>query len=282
MLKGEIVRGECCVLEFGELYFAVDARRGGRVVSVRCGANELLTDSNVNPLNFGSTFWTSPQADWGWPPVEAIDAAPYELSELTPLSFRIRSGIVHGVGPRVDGVSITKTFSANLTAQAVDVAYEIRNHDAAPKELAAWEITRVAANGLTFFATSAEPTGERPPPFTKALGAVWFQHHADVAPDSKLFADGQGWIAHVTPERLLLVKAFPDVAAGSAAPGEAEIEVFSSPKYVEVENQAAYGVIPPGGVSHWNVRWYLRQLPQNLALLPGDAELAAWVTNTLR
>ena len=61
----------------GDVRLEVDATRGGRVTALRLGERNLLSGAEVDAVNYGSTFWTSPQSAWGWPPDVEIDSAPY-------------------------------------------------------------------------------------------------------------------------------------------------------------------------------------------------------------
>jgi hypothetical protein len=45
----------------------IEPECAGRVASLTYGGRELLSGPDVHPSNWGSTYWTSPQADWGWP-----------------------------------------------------------------------------------------------------------------------------------------------------------------------------------------------------------------------
>ena len=84
-----------------------------------------------------------------------------------------------------------------------------------------------------------------------------------VTSNSKGLADGSGWIAHLTGEGLMYLLAYPDIQPSEAAPGEAEIELFTGQGsgYVEMETQGALTSVAPGGTLVWTVRWKLRQLP---------------------
>jgi hypothetical protein len=99
--------------------------------------------------------------------------------------------------------------------------------------------------------------------------------------NSKALADGTGWLAQVTPPRLLALLASPDIQPADAAPGEAEIEVFTNGDYVEIENQGALTALAPGDTSTWTVRWKLRPLPAGTAVAAGDPGLAAFASTTL-
>jgi hypothetical protein len=188
--------------------------------------------------------------------------------------------------PNVDGLSLTKKFSADFAKQAVSIQYTIKNQGTVSKRVAPWEITRVAGGGLTFYATDSAPTAGTMPLLstTSGAGCQWFKHTSSVV-ESKLFADGKGWIAHVTSQNLILIKSFPNIMQSQAASGEAEIEIYASPlakNYVEVENQGAISDIPAGGTLDWTVRWYVRALPSTILAMPGNQALVDFVTQTIQ
>ncbi len=279
MQEQPLAHADRCVLELGELALELTRGVGGRVTSLRLGAEELLCPASVHELHFGSTFWTSPQSDWSWPPVPEVDSEAYDMEcerGVCRLTSRRVSAPAH---PVVDGVRIRKTFRVEPERNSLACEYAILNEGQRPKRLAPWEITRVAAGGLTFYASDEAPRSSGPFPITPvqhALGSYWFQHQEGF-PKTKLCSDGQGWIAHVSKQRTLLLKRFEDVIPGEAAPGEGEIEIYSDLRYVEVENQGAYRDIPPGGLMSWTVRWYVRRVPSDIAVSAGSRELLAYV-----
>jgi hypothetical protein len=268
-----VANGGLYSFQFGDTRFAVDAKLGGRIVTFALSGRNILTGPAVDPANFGSTFWPSPQSDWGWPPPTEIDGAPYAASldgAVLSLSGATAAGL---------GMAVEKKFSADSQAGVVTVVYTLANRGSKARQVAPWEITRVAAGGLTFF-----PMGEGGPRKgpqdllnpTLVNGVAWFPYNAAaITADQKLFADGrEGWIAHVDGD-LLLVKSFADTLPPQAAPGEAEIEIYAnaSHTYVEVENQGAYVNLAPGAAAAWTVRWMLRKL--DLASTPARAGSAA-------
>jgi hypothetical protein len=284
MLKQPVTRGDRCVLEFGDLYFEVTQGVGGRVTSARFGSHEILSPASVHPLHFGSTFWTSPQSDWSWPPVAEVDSAVYEVTSDESSFSLLGPRVSAPAHPAVDQIRVRKTFRADPEHQAIRVEYAISNEGARPTRLAPWEITRVAGGGLTFYASDGEPATSGPfplTPTTRAGGALWFQHEDGFA-ETKQCNAGKGWIAHATQQGALLIKVFANLTLAEAAPGEGEIEIYSNTRYVEVENQGAYAEIPPGGISNWTVCWYLRKLPPSIALRSGSAALLSFVTATIQ
>ena len=290
--KGDILKansvtptatGSLYSFQFGDAHFAVDAKLGGRIVRFALSGRNILTGAAVDPANFGSTFWSSPQSDWNWPPPPEIDSAPYAASiddAVLSLSGATAAGL---------GLAVEKKFSADSKAGVVSAVYSIANRGSQARQVAPWEITRVAAGGLTFF-----PMGEGGPRKgpqdllspTIVNGLAWFAYDAAaITADQKLFADGkEGWIAHVDGD-LLLVKSFADTPTSQAAPGEAEIELYANAghTYVEVENQGAYVNLAPGATTDWTVRWMLRKL--DLASTPakvGSAALLGLVRSLVR
>lgn len=278
-----IDRGGTYVLEFGDTYFAAQAA-GGKVVEFRRGSGtNLLTGSSVNDINFGSTLWTSPQSEWGWPPAVELDSNDYTVTvDEAAGSITMVSQVATSVGP---SVSVTKVFSADLVEEAIDISYTITNGGDAQVQLSAWEVTRVQPGGLSFFPAGMR-TGQDGDTLTAENMAdhFWYDHAANPANDEKLFADGAGgWLAF-TDGTDLFVKAWTDVPAGSQAPGDAEVEMYDGTGYVELEVQGSYDTLStaaPDNTTTLNERWYVRPLPDGAQRAVGDAGLVTAVTELL-
>ena len=262
------------VLAWDDISFEVDARTGGRVTALRLDGRNLLTGPEIDAGNFGSTFWTSPQSAWGWPPVPEVDHHEYRASIED-------SAIVMRSAPSASlGVEIEKQFRADRARGALLFEYRIHNLGSVPIQTAPWQITRVGPGGLTFY-----PSGEGAFPPSNlgvqdALGATWYDYDkASITEHQKHFADGrEGWLAHVDRDALL-VKTFPAVPRAAHAPGEAQIEIYASPAhtYVEVEAQGAYETVDPGEALTWQVVWLARRLPEILPISVGSEALLAHV-----
>jgi hypothetical protein len=278
-------------LQLGALKMVVDGTRGARVTEFSLqGTNALVTrDENGT---YGSTYWPSPQSSWCtagggcWPPPAPIDNGPYTGAiDAATNSITLTSG-----GASIDGlagsaVSVTKQLTPVAGSGAIDVTYTLTNTSpSVAAQLAPWQVTRVATGGLTFFADSAPPayTSDSDPTFalTEAAGDSWYAS-APVTHDSKALSDAGGWLAHVTPTHLLYLVSYPDIQAADAAPGEAEVEVFTNGDYVEIENQGAFTTIAPGAALTWTVRWKLRRVPGSTTVAAGNAGLASLATTTL-
>ena len=76
---------------------------------------------------------------------------------------------------------------------------------------------------------------------------------------------------------MVMVKSFNDEPASSAAPNEAEIEIYATPQYAEVEQQGAYTSIPAMGSTTWTVTWFLRPMPEGASATPGNTALVDFV-----
>jgi hypothetical protein len=269
-----VVQDGLHVLAWEDVALEVDAGMGGRVTALRLAGRNLLTGPDVDAGNFGSTFWTSPQSAWGWPPVPEVDHVAYRAS------IEGEAVVMRSARSASLGVEIEKRFSADRARGALTFEYRIHNLGALPLQTAPWQITRVGPGGLTFY-----PSGEGvfPPSnlgVRDALGATWYDYDkAAITDHQKHFADGrEGWLAHVDRDALL-IKTFPSVPRAAHAPGEAQIEIYASPAhtYVEVEAQGAYETIAPGEALTWEVVWLPRRLPALVPVAVGSKELLAHV-----
>jgi hypothetical protein len=278
-----VMRDGLWAFDMGEVTLEVNAEVGGRITTFRLGTENLLTGPEVNATYWGSTLWTSPEADWQQPPPAPIDSAPYAAQVMGDKL------VLTGQPYAMLGVSVTKTFWADPAAGAFKIEYKLNNTDDAPIQMAPWEVTRVFPRGLTFFPTG---NGERLSngatlPTTKSDGITWWAYDmANVTMDSKLWADGaEGWLAHVA-QGLVFIKTFADVLPANAAPMESDVELYANApamaagRYIELENQAAYGDIAPAASVSWVVTWYLRKLPDGMAPTP-SAALAQFVRTTI-
>jgi hypothetical protein len=277
-LSAPAVNGSVYTFTFGDTVFAVDAAKAGRIVTFALAGKNILTAAkNSEDNNFGSTFWTSPQSDWNWPPPAEMDPLPY-VARLEGGTLSLESATIPALG-----LAVTKRFSVHPGRGVVTVDYGIVNKGTQARSVAPWEISRVASGGLTFF-----PMGDGQPwkgfqellPLSIINGVAWLPSGTVPATtDQKAFADGaEGWIAHVAGN-LLLVKSFPAIGAAPAAPGEAEIELYTDAgrTYVEVENQGAYVNLAPGATTTWQVRWVLRKLDAAVSVQPGSTDLLGLV-----
>jgi hypothetical protein len=239
------------VLYMGDVSMTIDAAHGGKILSYKYKDKEIISQSSWRE-SFGSTFWTSPQKEWNWPPVPEYDKNPYTVDESSDSHLLLTSQVSERMKYR-----IRKEFTVNAADNVIAVTYTIINESNETRQVAPWEITRVANDGgLIFFDAPIDgitPAGLLS--FEAKEGAVWYR--ADEAPQNrKINADGKGWLAYCS-NGLLMVKQFDDLTPEQPAPGEAEIQVYVNMRktYIELESQGAYTTLEPGGQLHWTVRW---------------------------
>ena len=253
-------------LRVGEVTMVVDASRGGKIVSYKYGDKEILSQTRM-PNSFGSTFWTSPQSEWNWPPVSEYDTKPFD-AEVTGDKL-----VLTGEKSGRFGYRVRKEFVAASKDKAIVITYTIVNESGETRKVAPWEISRVPNGGILFFdAKEVTPANNMVGlPFEYKLKAAWYTLD-EARANRKINADGKGWLAFCD-KGLLFVKKFPDLKPSEPAPAEAEIQIYANPgkTFVEIEEQGAYTTLQPGEEIDWTVRWYLE--PIDLPAEPSKALL---------
>ena len=250
-------------LQNGERTMVIDAAKGGKILSLKYGEREVISQLKW-PEAFGSTFWTSPQKEWNWPPVPEYDKRPYTVEQKDGV-LTLTSEVSERMKYR-----IRKAFAVDERDGAFVITYTIINESDEVRRVAPWEITRVQnEGGLIFFEAPVEgitPAGLMD--FKDAFGAAWYQTD-ETNGNRKVNADGKGWLAYYN-NGLLLVKQFDDLDASQPAPDEAEIQVYVNrgKAHIELESQGAYTTLQPKESVNWTVRWYLQ--PSDLPAEPSE------------
>ncbi len=258
-----------CTFAWNTAKVVIDAAAGARIVEMSLDATNILVTSAEVSSAFGSTFWTSPQSAWNWPPIPALDSTSYSVAvEGHTLALRSSPFAIQNRDLRVK-----KTFYVNRNTNVLRIDYALENTGPAPLEVAAWEITRVHPNGLTFFPnpTSGQklyPASSRPAIPTQSLDGVTFLDYDKAPGEAKLFAEGgeKGYLAHVRDD-LLFVKSWTDVPSTGRAPEESEVEIYTDPAhtYVELEQQGPYGPLVGGSTNIYRIAWSLTRLATRIA-----------------
>ena len=250
-------------LQNGDRTMVIDAAKGGKILSLKYGEREVISQLRW-PEAFGSTFWTSPQKEWNWPPVPEYDKRPYTVEQKDGV-LTLTSEVSERMKYR-----IRKAFAVDERDGAFVITYTIINESDEVRRVAPWEITRVQnEGGLIFFEAPVEgitPAGLMD--FKDAFGAAWYQTD-ETNGNRKVNADGKGWLAYYN-NGLLLVKQFDDLDASQPAPDEAEIQVYVNrgKAHIELESQGAYTTLQPKEAVSWTVRWYLQ--PSDLPAEPSE------------
>lgn len=264
MPKGQNQEEQKYFINVGNLHMMI-SENGGKILSLKYDETEVISQLRW-PESFGSTFWTSPQREWNWPPVSEFDKQPYTVEQND-------DAIVMTSQPSSRlGLQVSKKFTTDKQRKAIVITYSIKNVTDTIRSVAPWEITRVPNSGLIFFDASKESISPANLlPFQFAHNAAWYQADA-INENRKINADGKGWLAYAN-NGLLLVKQFTDLDASQPAPGEAEVQVYVNrgTTYIELESQGAYTALNPGQQLSWTVCWYL--LPCNAENQPSQSLL---------
>jgi hypothetical protein len=234
----------------GDVSMIIDAAHGAKILSFKLGNDEVLSQDTAEN-SFGSTFWTSPQKEWEWPPVPEYDTKPFK-AEI------VGDKLVMTGEKSSFGYSIRKQFTAGDKKNTISITYTIVNESGETRKVAPWEISRVKNDdGVVFFEGNAvEPgNGMGLLPFEFKHGGAWYimDEYND---HRKINADGRGWLA-CCARGLLFVKKFEDLQPDQPAPGEAEVQAYAAigKAFVEIEEQGAYTTLQPGASLDYTVRW---------------------------
>ena len=191
-------------LKNGNLTMVIDAAKGGKILSFKCGDQEVISQLRW-PESFGSTFWTSPQKEWFWPPVPEYDKKAYQVEE--------KDGVLNMTSEVNDKLKYRIRKAFKTEGQAIAITYSIVNESEETRKVSPWEITRVRnEGGLIFFEAPADsiwPAGLMN--FRDSYGAAWYQPD-EAAENRKVNADGKGGID----------KGDADAAGGGNRPHEAD------------------------------------------------------------
>jgi len=240
-------------LHVGHTTMQIDAANGARIVSLKYDTTEVLSQRNI-PNQYGSTFWTSPQKEWNWPPVFEHDMAAYDVKDL--------GDVIEMTSPLSEKfpLRITKRFAVDEYNQGFIVTYRVTNESQTARKVAPWEITRVLAQGTIYFDADVNKISPAGLMNFKQNAAGLAQYDIDhvEGKNRKINADGKGWLTYVG-NGLALTKRFEDLTEGQPAPDEAEIQIYvhEGNAYVELESQGAYTELEPGKSLEWAVKWHL-------------------------
>jgi len=252
VLHWEEVVGEEVTMKNGDVTMTINIEKGGKILSLKYQDKEVLSQSRW-PESFGSTFWTAPQKEWNWPPVQEFDKQAYTIQKKEDDRLVITSPVSQRLG-----LSVGKDFQIDKKDGAFVITYSIKNEGKEPRRVAPWEISRVPnADGQIFFEAVDSIWPADLMTFEKANGASWYKTD-EAQQNRKVNADARGWLAYAA-DGLLLVKRFQDLKNNEPAPGEAEVQVYVNrgKSYIELESQGAYTLLQPGESLQWTVCWYL-------------------------
>ena len=277
-------KGNVYTITQGQTRLDINANIAGRISSLKIDGTELLlTASETNNLIWGNVFWSSPQSEWNWPPIEILDSKPYSLSIA-----KDRIVFTSKVDP-VTGYQFVKSYGINHEKKCISVIYSIYNHSTVEKNVAGWEVTRFSPQGMAFFpqGNTESTSGIFYPLSVEHIGDItWANYDVSKLTQNhhKLMTDGkEGWIAYTNAGKLL-VKEFADVPVELIISGEGEIELFANVEktFWEIDQQGVMTKLAPGEHLEWEVLWHTRTLPASVPAVLGSDDLVTYVRGVLK
>lgn len=276
--------GNRLLITQGNVQLEIMPNVGGRISSLKYAGHELLVPivDRDKITDWGTVLWSSPQTDWGWPPIDVLDNKPYRL-----ITESDRVVLISDIDP-VTGYQFTKTYRPDGDDRIV-IEYRIANHSDERKTVAPLEVTRLRSSGSLFFPSGDSDVSNGlfyPLDVQQVDGLTWFEYdRKKIRTDHhKMMQDGkEGWLAYVD-KGYLLVKEFSDSPVGSTAMGEGEIEIFAHVAHIfmEMKQQGRQVALAPGQHLNWTVVWHVKKLPDDLAKNPEPRGLATYVRRLLQ
>jgi hypothetical protein len=240
----------------GEISLTVEPAIGGRISSLTFGGVELLkTTRDSNNLQWGSTAWSSPQADWNWPPPAAFDAEPFEVMRVDHKSILLE-------GPR-DSVTYLRMRKRFVLGPDNDIGltYWLTNEGVSSVNVALWENTRLPYAGrFEFRADSIRGSLDTLPVAVQDSVYTIYADERHVQ-QQKVFADMPTTSASYYHKGLVLTKHNLANDFYRVAPGQGPLEIYLDPPagFVEFELQGDYRLISPGQSNNLRAKWSIKR-----------------------
>jgi hypothetical protein len=273
-----VQEGASLVIQQDQVRMEILPNVAGRVSSLKYGNQELAVQVQMDkPKDWGTVLWSSPQSEWGWPPIDVLDNLPYRVENHDD-----KLVLISEIDKKT-GYQFSKTY-VPAGKNAIAVTYRIDNHSDKKKRVGALEVTRLPPAGDVVF-----PTGDMAPisgifyplPVQLEKGLCWFPYDAAKIRNDhhKVMLDGrEGWVAY-RHKGYLLVKEFEDLPPEAIADGEREVEIFAhvDHTFIEIKQQGAAELLAPGEFLTWTVVWHVLKLPPELKAQSFPDKLADFI-----
>ncbi len=270
----------------GKSEMKISANNGAKIVSYKYGGVELIKTKGVM---YGSTLWTAPQSDWGWPPPKTLDAGKYRLADQTDKALLFSGDFDVRLGIRLD-----KEFRVSEKNDGIIVKYTAYNLKDIPLKYALWEVTRGCPLGTVIMEGSVSKNNSSDLLPEGVFGDVMVVNHTGIH-HIKLFADSEeNWICYLSNGLLFIKKIISGRSKSLDAPGESVSEVYSAAGYIELELQGDYVEIAPDKSLSLEVLW-LTLDPADIGIdlkkfnfseigakIAGDEKLARLIVDKIR
>ncbi|MFK8161753.1 MAG: DUF4380 domain-containing protein [Lewinella sp.] len=238
----------------GAISLTVEPAIGGRLSSLTFGGVEVLkTSRDSSNFQWGSTTWSSPQADWNWPPVAAFDAAPFKVMRVDEKSI-----LLEGPKDSLTHLRMRKRFTLGPDND-IGLIYWLTNEGVSSVNVALWENTRLPYAGRFEFRADSIRGSLDTLPVTLRDSVYSIYADARHSQPQKVFADMPTTTARYYHKGMVLIKHNLANAFYRVAPGQAPLEIYLDPPagFVEFELQGDYRLIEPGESNNLRSKWSL-------------------------
>lgn len=263
----ELSKDGLYVFSGGGIELAVEPRRDGTIARLSLDGKNVLIRADWEPSGFRNTSHENPIGRAA-PPPDPPDNYRAEVEGST-LVLRANANFV-------------KRYRLDTARRSVEISYTFVDHG---PPYGMYEFHRVpSAGGLTFFPSASKLL----PGSTLKLNVwqplVWLVH--DQVQDPKTVEASvdstEGWLATIT-DGLLLVKTFGAEAKTSIVVKSAAYDPSTKQRpWVELGEAREGFQLQQGSSATWNVRYFLRKLPPNIAPKSGNQELVGFVRGVIQ
>jgi hypothetical protein len=238
----------------GEISLTIEPAIGGRISSLTFGGVEILnTSRDSNNLQWGSTAWSSPQADWNWPPVAAFDSEPFQVMRVDDNSILLE-------GPKDPETHLRMRKRFRLGPESdIGLTYWLTNEGVSSINVSLWENTRLPYAGhFKFKADSIRGSLDTLPVTYQDSIYTIYADNRHVKPQ-KVFADMPTTTASYHHKGIVLTKHNLANAYYRVAPAQGPLEIYLDPpaEFVEFELQGDYRLIGPGDSNNLRTKWVI-------------------------
>jgi hypothetical protein len=131
-------------LQNGKVTMTINAQHGAKILSFKYEEQEIISQLR-RPEAFGSTFWTSPQKEWYWPPIPEYDKQAYQVEHKDNV-LRMTSEVSQRMKYR-----ICKEFSVDRkmehSSSPIILSMRATSHERLPHgKLPVWSTTRASSS----------------------------------------------------------------------------------------------------------------------------------------
>ena len=209
-------------------------------------------------LNYGGyKLWPAPQSVWNWPPDKFLDRGPCEVKIAGEDTL-----IMTGMKSEQSGIRFIREIKIFKKSSKIEIKQIMENTSDKEVEWGIWEVTQL------------QPKARIVVPFSKGNkhwdkdnaaehddwdirdeeGIAYLMH--ETAKGKVFFMTDKNWVAWELGG-IVYIKQFVPIIDKPYPDGEANVEIFTSDEYPEVEVISPLIKLKPGEKYSYNETWYL-------------------------